>query len=172
MIEGVEDDLFNLARKTGHAPETAREHFEAFAAAIRWHEPFILALGGLHLTLWLLFVGTRRRPTPQGALFLVLTALVAAAERLNTVGARHWRRFATQNYFDEHGVFAAAMYAGPMLALGFVMLFNFIRLAAGLLIEVKKEQIERELRAKKKKQEKTTKGEETAAPSLATKKEQ
>ena len=41
-----------------------------------------------------------RPPTPAAAAGL----LVVLSERINALGARHWRAIATQNYFDKHGV--------------------------------------------------------------------
>jgi hypothetical protein len=41
--------------------------------------------------------------------------LVLLAEHLNSFCAQHWESFATQNYFDTHGSFAAVIYASPLL---------------------------------------------------------
>ncbi len=52
--------------------------------------------------------------------------MVYNAERVNSLLARHWRSFATQNYFDEHGVFFCALVSTPLLLDMFVIL---VRLA-------------------------------------------
>ncbi len=52
-------------------------------------------------------------------------AIVYNAERLNSLAAHHWQRFAGQNYFDEHGVFAGALLAAPLLLVMFTILVRF-----------------------------------------------
>mmetsp|Transcript_19839 Transcript_19839/g.62458 ORF Transcript_19839/g.62458 Transcript_19839/m.62458 type:complete len:186 (+) Transcript_19839:1176-1733(+) len=146
MLEGVESEIMDLAKRSGHSPESLRDHLEAFATAINWKEPWIRALLATHATLWVTFVLTRRWHYFQFALFILITALVATAEPLNTYCRDRWRVFATQNYFDEHGVFAAVLYSGPLLALGLVMMFNFIAQSANLLVDVKREQFKEEAR--------------------------
>ena len=44
------------------------------------------------------------------------------AERINSLLARHWRSFATQDYFDKHGVFFCALVSTPLLLDMFVIL--------------------------------------------------
>ncbi len=56
-------------------------------------------------------------PLPPNAV-----ALLSNAERLNRLAGRHWQRFAKQNYFDEHGVFAGALLGAPLLLIMFVIL--------------------------------------------------
>ncbi|KAH8060151.1 DNA binding protein [Aureococcus anophagefferens] len=63
----------------------------------------------------------------QVGLFFGVTIAVGLAERLNALGAAHWEKFATQNYFDDHGIFAGALFCAPMLSL--CMLLN-LHLAA------------------------------------------
>ena len=36
-------------------------------------------------------------------------------EPLNTLGRRHWRSFAGQNYFDANGIFVGVTVAAPLL---------------------------------------------------------
>eukprot|EP00983_Pelagomonas_calceolata_P030023 939842-Pelagomonas_calceolata.AAC.1 len=43
-------------------------------------------------------------------------------ERLNALGAKHWDKFASQNYFDQNGVFFSTMVSGPLLLLLFILL--------------------------------------------------
>ena len=52
--------------------------------------------------------------------------LVYFAERLNRLGARHWRSFAGQDYFDPHGVFASALLSAPLLLVMFVILVGAV----------------------------------------------
>jgi len=71
------------------------------------------------------------------------------SERINRWANEHWQQFAGQNYFDEHGVFIALVYAGPLLLISFVILVNFLIINAKLLIAVKRA----ELRSKQKKEQ-------------------
>jgi hypothetical protein len=36
-------------------------------------------------------------------------------ENINSVAGQHWQSFATQGYFDEHGVFYNTLVSGPAL---------------------------------------------------------
>lgn len=48
--------------------------------------------------------------------------IVYMGERLNKLGARHWRSFAGQNYFDPRGVFYSVMVSGPLMLAMFIVL--------------------------------------------------
>lgn len=139
MVLGVQKEIMS----TMQGPSTLLENLEAFATAVDWRETWIRGLVGGHVALWLVFGLTRRRHNCQVALFMVIVALVASAERLNTYGREHWEEFATQNYFDERGVFAAVLFCAPLLALSLVMMVNFIIVAANLLIDLKRKQIKK-----------------------------
>lgn len=54
-------------------------------------------------------------------------ALVYNAERANALAGRHWERFASQNYFDKHGVFTGAFVGAPLLFIMFVILVRLWR---------------------------------------------
>ena len=115
-----------------------------------WSEPWLRCVIGFHCVLWVLAVCTRRRVNAQCGIFFVVAAAVAAAERLNALGARRWSSFATQDYFDEHGVFAACVWCAPLLALAFLQLFNFLYLASNLLVDVKRNEIRADMASKRK----------------------
>lgn len=74
---------------------------------------------------------------------LFIAVIVRAAERLNDYGAKHWKEFATQNYFDRRGIFIGIMLCGPLLLDSFMMLFMFVIEASQLLVEVKREELRR-----------------------------
>ena len=76
----------------------------------------------------------------------IILIVVRSAERLNDYGAQNWESLATQNYFDNRGVFVSLMLSAPLLLISVCMLLAFMREAVGLLVEVKKH----ELRAKAK----------------------
>jgi hypothetical protein len=78
---------------------------------------------------------------------MVLIGLVVrSSERLNDYGARHWKSFATQNYFDSRGVFTAIMLCGPLLVCSFIMLVFFLKEASQLLVQVKRAELRRKKR--------------------------
>mmetsp|Transcript_5645 Transcript_5645/g.22192 ORF Transcript_5645/g.22192 Transcript_5645/m.22192 type:complete len:193 (+) Transcript_5645:34-612(+) len=143
---GVSETIENLIRNNTVAPQTFAEHVEAFLTAIDFEEPFIRALLSVHIvllvTLWLL----RKSHTAQTALFIVICVLIGSAEQLNRWASKNWRQFATQNYFDEHGVFAGVMFCGPLLCLGFAQLIGFLSTASTLLIKVKRAELRRQRR--------------------------
>lgn len=99
------------------APSTMLEHWNAFSAAIDWTENWIRILIAFHvLTITIVYI-TKNNSDIQSVLFLLLCAMVVMAERLNTFCAVNWQMFSKQNYFDEHGVFASLLYAGPLLSI-------------------------------------------------------
>ena len=59
---------------------------------------------------------------------LVLTVLaVFLAEQINSVASQNWKRFATQHYFDKHGVFISTIWSGPLVIIALVILVGFAR---------------------------------------------
>jgi len=75
-------------------------------------------------------------------LFLVFLAiLVRSAERLNQYGLKHWEEFATQNYFDDGGIFICIMVSAPIVLVSFAMLLSYLREASQLLVQVKRAEI-------------------------------
>ena len=74
--------------------------------------------------------------------FLVLLgALVKSAERMNQYGSKHWEDFATQNYFDDNGIFMCIMVSAPIVLLSLGMLMSYLREASQLLVQVKRSEI-------------------------------
>lgn len=79
----------------------------------------------------------------------MIAVIVRCAERINQYGHANWEEFATQNYFDERGVFLSIMLCAPLLLNSMMMMLLFLREASSLLIQVKTS----ELKAKKKQQQ-------------------
>jgi hypothetical protein len=48
--------------------------------------------------------------------------IVFGAERLNSLGSKHWDLFSRQDYFDARGVFFSAMVSGPLVLLMLIVL--------------------------------------------------
>ena len=62
-------------------------------------------------------------------------------ERLNAFASSHWRKFATQNYFDERGVFYSAVVGGPVLLNLVLVVAMYLLQCAALLAQAKAAQI-------------------------------
>lgn len=90
-----------------------------------WTERWIQGLLLMHVVLWLLVLVFRKNLTFQGVLFVLISVTVRAAEYINTLlRDKYWKSFARQNYFDERGVFAVIMFAGPLIALAMVQVVS------------------------------------------------
>jgi len=79
---------------------------------------------------------------------IVIGAIVRMSEYLNGMGARRWRDFTTQNYFDRGGIFMGIMVCAPLLVTCAGMLFSLIREASYLLVDVKKMKMQQQQRAR------------------------
>ena len=151
-LKGIADDVMGNIMVGNVGPQTPLEHFHAFRSAIRWSEKFIIGLLTFQFIMFLLclFVSRKDRGlTPRVCVLVFIGAVVRSAEWLNSLGAKYWERFATQDYFDNRGVFVAIMLSGPLLLDSLMMLFMFVSEASSLLIQVKRA----EIKQKKKKEQ-------------------
>jgi hypothetical protein len=117
-------------------PDALRQAYElyrGFFEAVDWTEPWLVAVLSLHA-------------------MLLLVALVFIAERLNGLASAHWRAFSTQDYFDKEGVFTTTVFCVPLIAVLVVVLVNFLRLMASMMIQAKRAQLKQRARAEAKKE--------------------
>lgn len=131
-----------------------REHFDAFRSAINWSEPFVLGLIAFQIIMFFvcLYVSQRDRAlAPKLVVMTFIFIVVRSAEWLNTKGEEHLESFATQDYFDNRGLFLAIMLCGPLLLDVFMMLIFFMKEASSLLVAVKRTEIKRKKENEKKK---------------------
>lgn len=147
FYEGLESHFTELMKQSQRAPKDGYEHLQAFLAAVNWTEPWLRILLGFHVLLFLIALIWRRDVDVQMAVLVVICMLVFGAEHLNTFCREHWRFFATQNYFDEHGSFAGAVLATPLLCIAFFQLINLLVLASSALITAKRLQLKAKIRA-------------------------
>ncbi|XP_015780347.1 PREDICTED: transmembrane protein 18-like [Acropora digitifera] len=112
-----------------------------YVKAIDWSEPWLVGLLVFHVTTFLLIVGLRRYTNFQGILFLCLLGLAFASEQLNVLGAKHWRTFSRDQYFDSFGLFISVVYAGPILFNCFIITVLWLWTAGKMLIVVKRGQL-------------------------------
>lgn len=139
-----------------------KENFDAFRSAITWSEPFILSIIAFQIVMILCSFIVTRHCGIKSRLFLLsfMACVVRSAEWCNNYGSRYWGKFATQNYFDEKGIFISLMLSAPLLIMTFFMLISFLREASGLLVEVKKHEMKQKKNAKGKKRRKQDKKED------------
>ena len=53
---------------------------------------------------------------------------VYLAEKLNRFLGAQWQSFATQNYFDPHGIFISILWSGPLLVIAMLILVSILNL--------------------------------------------
>ncbi|KAF9382332.1 hypothetical protein BGX21_001844 [Mortierella sp. AD011] len=87
---------------------------------------------------------------PAYPFFPMPVLLAALSEPLNRIGSRHWREFSDDNYFDSYGVFTSVVWSAPLLGNAILAVLLLLRATAGLLIKVKKAQIQESKRKKQK----------------------
>lgn len=109
-----------------------------FLHAIHWStDRWIFYLLGSQISLYLLAFLTRKIPNVQIGMLIGVALLIYNTETVNVLGAVYWKRFSSQNYFDENGVFVGIFYAAPLLLLLLLQLINTLYQTAYLLIAVK-----------------------------------
>ncbi|KAK2078442.1 hypothetical protein QBZ16_003282 [Prototheca wickerhamii] len=134
------------------------ESFTAFVHAVDWkNERWLQGLLGVQACLFLSAILLRRVPAAQAGLFFLAAGIVYFAERINDLAARHWQSFATQDYFDAHGIFYSAVVSAPLLATMFVILINYLVTTSSLLVQMKKKELLYKARQKQKKESKKDK---------------
>lgn len=141
-----------LKKHLNNATHSFYEDVVGFYHAVDFREPWLQLILLLHVICFGVVVATRNRMNAQTVLFCVLLFAAYSAEWLNSLGARHWKAFATQNYFDHHGVFISAVWSAPFLVNAFSLIVLALRTSASLLVKVKRAEFAREARAKKKAQ--------------------
>lgn len=102
-----------------------------------------------------LYVSQRDRAlAPKLVVMTFIFIVVRSAEWLNAKGEEEWESFATQDYFDDRGLFLGIMLCGPLMLDVLMMLIFFMKEASSLLVQVKRTEIKR----KKEKEKKKSKG--------------
>ena len=86
-----------------------------FLFQIDWTETWLQGILGIHLLIFLLAVLTRKCLSIQCVLFIILLTIVYLGESLNSYGARHWKYFSNQQYFDSSGMFFSIIISFPLL---------------------------------------------------------
>jgi hypothetical protein len=132
---------FNATREY----EVFVEHASGFVNTIDWSERWLQALLAAHVVCFVSIVVWRNNSRVQTALFFTLLLGCFSASFVDAWAAQNWRLFTRQNYFGRGGgVFVAVVYALPMVLNSLLILVNFVREIARLLIQVKREQLRRQ----------------------------
>ncbi|GAB4844831.1 hypothetical protein Ancab_038219 [Ancistrocladus abbreviatus] len=136
--------------KSGFGP--AFDNFMGFLHAIDWKEPWLLCLLGFHVLLLFTSFFTWRHVDFQMFLFLLALSGVCFAERLNTFLAEHWKSFASQNYFDPHGIFLSTLWLNPLLIIAMIILINTLFSLCYLIVQWKRAELRHRARLSHKKE--------------------
>ena len=151
MVADLAERVLGDARRNatgGH--NTLHDSVMGFYHAVDWSERWLQGLLLFHATLFIVTFLTRRVLHVQGGIFVGACALVYFAERINAACHARWQSFATQDYFDPRGVFAGVVFSAPLLVVvAFQMLYNLYS-ASNLLVAVKRAELQRSVRTKKK----------------------
>ena len=118
--------------------EQIKRSVMGFVSAVRWTEPWLVATLASLVVLLLAVVITRKRTNVQCILFVVISSVVFGAERINGFLDKHWAKFATQPYFDKHGVFISTVFTGPLLIIMMVIVLNLLSETVRLMIKSKR----------------------------------
>eukprot|EP01031_Cornospumella_fuschlensis_P024864 gene24862-30041_t len=150
LAQELEGQVKNLIKTHGRVPKNVWESMTAFSYAIDWRENFIRALIATHVVILVTVLLTRKNIELQFAILCLISLTVYFSERINSYAGLHWREFASQNYFDQHGVFCGLFLAAPLLLIAFIQLINLLAQASSALITAKRMQIKRKLEKAKK----------------------
>ncbi|CAI9108826.1 OLC1v1008521C1 [Oldenlandia corymbosa var. corymbosa] len=146
LVEKVSAEL-----RAGFTP--AYNNFMGFFHAIDWKEPWLVGLLTFHVLLLLVVIFSRKNINFQMCLFLFALVGVYLAERLNVILADNWKSFATQNYFDPHGLFLSVLWSGPLLVIAIVILINTLFSLCYLIVRWKRAELRHRAREARNKQD-------------------
>lgn len=152
IVEGVSD---SIRKQWGEFKQQGGfwDPVLAFVHAVDWTEPWLIGLMAFHIVFVFVVIATRKQGNTQAALFFGALASVYFAERLNSFLLRHWRSFATQPYFDSHGVFISTVWSGPLLLISTLILVNSMVTMTRMMIQWKRAELKHKARAAREKKE-------------------
>jgi hypothetical protein len=132
---------FNATREY----EVFVDNVRGFVRTVDWSETWLQALLAAHVLTFLAIVVFRNSMRVQTTLFFALLVLCWLASYVDAWAAANWKLFTKFNYFNRGGgLFVAVVYAAPMMFNAMLILINFLRELARMLVIVKREQIRRQ----------------------------
>ena len=155
-LGGYEVSWEGLQNATSEATTQAYDEAHKFFLAVDWSEPWIQAMLSFHFLIWSVWVVSTMRGCSSEfkiILFVICAALCGSASLLNSLGAEHWEKFSSENYFDEHGVFLAITWCTPLVVLLLFLLLQMLFDVAKLMVNIKVQQLKRK-RGKEQKKKK------------------
>jgi len=95
----------------------------------------------LHALCFATILLTRKYTNIQIVLFCTLSGIALLSERINKLGAKHWRLFSSEQYFDSYGLFIMVILSGPMMVNCLILVIIWLIEAGQLLIKTKRRQL-------------------------------
>lgn len=123
-MQNIDTMMKEVMRQSFVQPKNLSEHWTAFSSAINWSEPLLIGLITFNILVFWLILLFRSNTNVQALIFIALCILIRSSEFINSYCSSHWNSIATQNYFDEHGVFASILFAGPLLTCCFTQVVS------------------------------------------------
>ena len=127
----------------------AYEMWMGFYKAVDWSERWIQCVLGFHVVTLAAALLTRKSETAQTVIFFLCMLPAFGAERINTLARDNWKKFSTQDYFDEKGLFISVVMSGPLLCILIVVLVNFLFIMTGVMVKVKRAELKQKYGGKK-----------------------
>ena len=113
-----------------------------FVHSVNWTERWIQAILSCHIVLIVTTLSCRKILPMQLCIFAFGTVVIFFSENLNALGGEYWEEFATQPYFDKHGIFFTTMVSGPLLILLIFVLINYLLHVVGVMVQMKRKQLQ------------------------------
>lgn len=113
-----------------------------FIDAVDWRQRWLWGLGAYFVVSAVVIVAFRNRARVQAGALLWCLIQVIASQPLNAIGAAHWRRFASANYFTSNGLFVALVWGLPLLALAVLCTVFLLISTARLAVQAKRLQLQ------------------------------
>ncbi|CAI0626516.1 unnamed protein product [Linum tenue] len=152
-LDQMADLVQKLSSELRSGLQPAYENFMGFFHAIDWTEPWLMGMMGFHVFLLIVAIFSRKNTNFQMGLFFLTLAGVRLAEILNRILGNNWRSFATQNYFDPHGIFLSAVWSGPLLVIACLILINTLFNLCYMVVKWKRAELKHRARLARDKQE-------------------
>ncbi|ONK73602.1 uncharacterized protein A4U43_C04F33340 [Asparagus officinalis] len=96
---------------------------------------------------------SRKNVNFQFCLSILAFSGVYLAERINSFLGKNWKSFASQNYFDPHGLFISVLWSGPLLLISVVIVVNALFTLCQLIVKWKKAELRHRARLSNSKQD-------------------
>ncbi|KAI9006613.1 transmembrane protein 18-domain-containing protein [Phycomyces nitens] len=139
ILQQVQQELERATNKSLYAE--FGEYTLQFFKSVDWSQSWLKVLVGFHVLCMVMPILLRNRHTLLSIYFFAILGLAALTSPLNSLGAEHWQKFASANYFDPSGMFIVIVYAFPLLINGFFTLFFILRAAIQTMVLVKRQSL-------------------------------